>query len=141
MAKASISSASTHWEGSLFEGQGQTSLDTSGLATFDVTWGKRAEAGQGATNPEELLAAAYATCFCMQFSNGLNEDGNPPTSLDATAEVTFVPGKGVTGIKLTVCGDVPGLDDAGFREKAEWAKDSCPIGQALQAVPRELVFG
>ena len=140
MAKASVSKASTHWEGSLFKGKGQTSLDTSGLATFDVNWGKRAESGRGTTNPEKLLAAALASCYCMALSNALSEEGHEPASLDATAEMTFVPGEGVTGAKITVKGDVPGLSADEFREKAEWAKDNCPVSQALKAVPKELVI-
>lgn len=139
MANASVSKASTHWEGSLFQGKGQTKLETSGLATFDVNWTKRAQADQGTTNPEELLAAAYATCYNMALSNALSEDGHEPASLDTTAEVTFVPGTGITGIKVTVHGEVPGLDAAGFQTHAEWARDNCPVGQALKVVPKELV--
>lgn len=137
MAKPSVSKASTHWEGNLFQGKGRTKLETSGLDTFDVNWGKRAEAGLGTTNPEELLAAAYSACFSMALSNGLAEAGHDPASLDTTAEVTFVPGTGITGIKLIVRGDVPGLDAAGFKEKVEWAKENCPVGQALKVVPKE----
>ncbi len=139
MANASVSKASTHWEGNLFQGKGQTKLETSGLATFDVNWTKRSQAAQGNTNPEELLAAAYTSCFSMALSNALSEDGNVPTSLDTNAEVTFVPGQGITGIKVFVKGDVPGLDAEGFKAKAEWARDNCPVGQALKAVPKELV--
>ena len=123
MPKPTISTATTHWEGNLFQGKGQTELTTSGVATFDVSWAKRAEAGQGNTNPEELLAASLATC----------------SSIDTQAAVTFVAGQGVTGITISVSGDVPGLDADGFKAKAEWAKDNCPISQALKAVPKELV--
>ncbi len=125
MPKPTISTATTHWEGNLFQGKGQTELTTSGVATFDVSWAKRAEAGQGNTNPEELLAASLATCYSMALSNALSEDGHDPASIDTQAAVTFVA--------------VPGLDADGFKAKAEWAKDNCPISQALKAVPKELV--
>lgn len=141
MPKPTTSTARTHWNGSLFEGSGSTELATSQVATFDVKWAKRAEAGAGTTNPEELLAASLATCYTMALSNELSGDGHEPTSIDTTAEVTFVAGQGVTGIALHVTGDVPGLDAAGFKEKAEWAKDNCPISQALKAVPKTLVIG
>lgn len=135
---ATTSSASTHWEGSLIEGSGTTSLDTSGVATFDLKWAARAEAGKGSTNPEELIAAALATCYCMALSNKLAGDGNAPASLDATASVTFQPGTGITGIALKVSGDVPGLTAEQFAEQADWAKDNCPVSQALKAVPKTL---
>jgi osmotically inducible protein OsmC len=141
MPKPTTSTARTHWNGSLFEGSGSTELATSQVATFDVKWSKRAEAGAGTTNPEELLAASLATCYTMALSNELSGDGHEPTSIDTAAEVTFVAGTGVTGIALHVTGDVPGLDAAGFKEKAEWAKDNCPISQALKAVPKTLVIG
>lgn len=140
MANPSVSKASTHWEGNLFDGKGRTTLDTSGVATFDVNWSKRAEAGQGTTNPEELLAAAYATCFSMALSNALAQTGHDAAALDTSAEVTFVPGEGITGIKVTVRGDVPGLSTEDFRAKAEWTKDNCPVSQALKTVPKELEF-
>lgn len=141
MANSTVSTARTHWTGNLFHGKGQTTLATSGVATFDVSWTKRAEAGRGATNPEELLAAALTTCYSMALSNALAEDGHDPSAIDAEAAVTFVPGQGVTGITLTVRGDVPGLSADEFRAKAEWAKDNCPISQALKAVPKELRVG
>ncbi|QGF24601.1 OsmC family peroxiredoxin [Raineyella fluvialis] len=138
MAKSTVSTATTHWEGNLFDGKGQTTLATSGVATFDVNWAKRAEAGQGTTNPEELLAAALATCYSMALSNALAQEGHDPSTLDTEAAVTFVPGEGVTGATITVRGDVPGLSAEDFRAKAEWAKDNCPVSQALRAVPKEL---
>src|SRR4051794_41944053 len=93
---ATVRTASTHWEGSLFEGAGQVTLDTSGLGTYDVTWASRAEDANGRTSPEELIAAAHSACFSMAFSNGLAKAGTAPTSLDTSAEGDFVPGTGVT---------------------------------------------
>lgn len=135
---ATVSKATTRWEGSLFEGAGTTSLDTSEVATFPVKWAARAESGKGTTNPEELLAAAHATCYSMALSNALAKEGTPPASLETTAAVTFVPGTGITGIRITLRGDVPGLDRDGLVAKAEWAKENCPVSQALKAVPMEL---
>ena len=138
---ATVSKSSAHWEGDLFNGSGKASLDTSQTATFETSWKARTEAGGGTTNPEELLGAALASCYLMQLSNGLAEDGNPADTLDAHAAVTFDPDKGgITGITLTVHAEVPGLDDDGFREKARWAKDTCPVSGALKSVPKELRF-
>lgn len=134
MGKTTSSTATTQWNGDLFSGSGTTALQTSGVATFDVTWAKREQAGAGTTNPEELLAAAYATCFSMALANKLAGGGHPPTSLDTSATVHFEAGVGVTSIDLRVSGEVPDLPDEEFRAEAEWAKDNCPIGAALGAV-------
>ncbi|MGH8827243.1 MAG: OsmC family protein [Jiangellaceae bacterium] len=123
--------ATAHWEGSLFEGAGRVSLDSSGLGTYDVTWAARTEEPGGKTSPEELIAAAHSSCFSMQLSNGLAKAGTPPTSLDTSAEVTFQPGVGITGSKLTVRGVVPGMSAEDFQAAAEDAKANCPVSQAL----------
>jgi osmotically inducible protein OsmC len=130
--------ASAEWHGSLLEGRGRTTLDSSGLGTFDVTWASRAEEPNGLTSPEELIAAAHAACFSMALSNGLAKAGHPPTTLNTRTEVDFQPGEGITGIRLWVSGDVPGMDADGFREAAEAAKEGCPVSQALKAVPISL---
>lgn len=137
---ATTNTARTHWEGSLKEGSGRTELATSGVATFDVKWAARENAGQGTTNPEELIGAALATCYCMALSNKLSGAGHTPTSLDAQAEVTFQPGQGITGITLTVKGEVPGLSADEFQAEAEWAKDNCPVSAALAGVGKKLVL-
>jgi osmotically inducible protein OsmC len=123
--------ASTRWEGTLFEGAGKVTLESSGLGTYDVSWPSRAEEANGKTSPEELIAAAHSACFSMAFSNGLAKNDTPATSLDTTADVEFTPGTGITGITLTVRGDVPGLDNDTFVALAEQAKDGCPVSQAL----------
>jgi osmotically inducible protein OsmC len=123
--------ATTRWEGSLFEGSGRVSMVSSGVGEFDVTWPSRAEEPAGRTSPEELIAAAHSSCFSMALSNGLAKAGTPPTSLDTTAEVTFQPGTGITGIHLTVVGDVPGMSADDFTAAAEDAKANCPVSQAL----------
>jgi osmotically inducible protein OsmC len=129
--------ASVTWKGSLLEGNG--SIDRVGSGAFgplEITWASRAEPeSSGRTSPEELIAAAHASCFSMALSHGLAEAGTPPEKLETTATVTFVPGTGITKIVLGVRGDVPGLDEAGFREAAEAAKANCPVSKALASVP------
>ena len=119
---ATTRTASTHWEGSLFEGAGKVTLDSSGLGTFDVSWPARAEEANGKTSPEELIAAAHSACFSMAFSNGLAKAGTPPDRLDTSAEVDFVPGTGITQIRLTVRGTVEGMSEEDFVAAAEEAK-------------------
>ena len=123
--------ASTHWEGSMLEGGGRVTLESSDLGTYDVTWASRAEDPNGRTSPEELIAAAHSSCFSMALSNGLAKAGNPPEALDTTAQVTFQPGEGITGIHLTVKAKVPGLSAEAFAEAAEGAKAGCPVSKAL----------
>ena len=132
---ATTRTASAHWEGSLMEGAGQVSLDSSGIGTYDVSWPARAEAPNGKTSPEELIAAAHSTCFSMALSHALAQAGTPPTSVDTTADVTFEPGTGITGIVLKVTGAVPGITAEQFDEAAQGAKTGCPVSQALSAVP------
>ena len=128
---ATTRNASTHWEGSLFEGSGKVTLESSGIGTYDVSWPARAEEPGGKTSPEELIAAAHSACFSMALSNGLAKAGTPPTSLDTRAAVDFTPGKGITGIKLTVTGVVDGISNDAFVAAAEDAKANCPVSQAL----------
>jgi osmotically inducible protein OsmC len=123
--------AQTHWEGNLTEGAGKVTLESSGVGTFDVSWPSRAEAPNGKTSPEELIAAAHSSCFSMALSAGLGKAGTPPTSLDTRADVELTPGTGITGIHLTVVGDVEGITEEQFVEAAEAAKKGCPVSQAL----------
>jgi len=123
--------AKTHWEGTLFEGSGQVSLDSSGLGTYDVSWAARAEDANGKTSPEELIAAAHSACFSMAFSGRLAKADTPATALETSAAVTFQPGEGITGIHLTVTGTVEGISAEDFQALAEDAKVNCPVSQAL----------
>ncbi|MET9882836.1 OsmC family protein [Streptomyces sp. NPDC006430] len=123
--------AHTVWEGNLLEGKGVVTLDSSGLGSYDVSWPARAEAPNGKTSPEELIAAAHSSCFSMALSHGLAGKGTPPSRLETKADVTFQPGEGITGIHLTVEGEVPGLDNDAFVAAAEDAKKNCPVSQAL----------
>jgi osmotically inducible protein OsmC len=129
--------ASVSWEGSLIDGSGTIEEVGSGaFGPLPVTWAARSEdASGGKTSPEELIAAAHASCLSMALSNGLAKDGTPPERLDTSAVVTFVPGTGITKIALTLRGRVPGLDADGFRAAAEDAKQNCPVSQALAGVP------
>ncbi|MFJ4961682.1 Peroxiredoxin OsmC [Streptomyces sp. ADI96-02] len=128
---ATTRQAHTVWEGNLIEGKGVVTLDSSGIGEYEVSWPSRSEKANGKTSPEELIAAAHSSCFSMALSNGLATAGTPPTRLNTQAEVTFQPGTGITGIHLTVQGEVPGLDEAGFVKAAEDAKANCPVSQAL----------
>jgi lipoyl-dependent peroxiredoxin len=128
---ATVRTANAYWEGSLIDGRGHVSLDSSGLASFDVTWAARTEAPGGMTSPEELIAAAHASCFSMALSHGLAQAGTPPERLDTRADVTFQPGEGITGSHITVRGRVPGLSEDDFVSAAEAAKVGCPVSQAL----------
>ena len=123
--------AQTHWEGNLAEGAGKVTLESSGIGTFDVSWPARAEEPNGKTSPEELIAAAHSSCFSMALSAGLSKAGTPPTSLDTKADVELTVGTGITGIHLTVVGQVEGITEEQFREAAEGAKKGCPVSQAL----------
>ena len=128
---ATVRTAEAHWEGSLREGQGEVELVSSGTGSFEVTWPARAEEPNGKTSPEELIAAAHSTCFSMSLSLGLTDAGHPPTSVDTRADVTFQPGQGITAIKLTVRGVVPGITAEQFEAAAQDAKVNCPVSQAL----------
>jgi lipoyl-dependent peroxiredoxin len=121
------------WEGSLMEGSGTVTKTGSGaLPELPVTWAARTESPDGKTSPEELIAAAHASCFSMALSGALAKAGNPPERLETSATVTFVPGTGITKSALTVSGRVPGIDEPAFREAAEGAKDGCPVSNALK---------
>ena len=127
------SKATGVWQGGLSNGEGTVALG-SGLGTFAVNWRARSAGEQGATTPEELLAAAHASCFSMALSHALEGNGTPPASLEVGAEVRFVAGTGVTSSTLTVRGSVPGIDQDQFATFAQEAKDGCPISQALAGV-------
>jgi osmotically inducible protein OsmC len=135
---ATTSKASAHWEGSLLEGKGAVSLDSSHAGTFDVDWKARSGDDHQLTSPEELLGAAHSTCYSMALSHALAQNGTPPTTVDTKAEVDFVPGTGITGIRLSVRAAVPGLTEEEFADFAAKAKEGCPVSQALKAVPISL---
>ena len=124
------------WEGDLMSGQGRIETVSSGaLGGLDVSWPARSEEPGGLTSPEELIAAAHATCFSMALSNGLAKAGHAPERLQTSATVTFQPGEGITKVALEVVGRVPGLDEAEFDQAADEAKQNCPVSKALAGVP------
>jgi lipoyl-dependent peroxiredoxin len=125
--------ASVVWQGDLMNGSGTIAKVPSGaFGPLDVSWAARAEEPNGKTSPEELIAAAWASCFAMALSLGLAKAGNPPERLDTSATVTFVPGTGITRSALTVVGHVPGIAEESFTAAAEAAKDGCPVSGALK---------
>src|SRR5690625_30438 len=121
------SRASAQWNGSLEEGRGTTNLETSGAATFDVTWKARTEPGAGMTNPEELIAAAHAACFSMALSHELAGAGFSAETVNTSAQVSFTPGKGITEISLTTRAQVPEISEEQFADVAEAARTGCPV--------------
>ena len=131
--------AKTAWTGTLQEGSGQVELSSSGVGTYEVSFPKRgADEAGGTTSPEELIAAAHSACYSMALSSEVAKAGGTPRTLDVQADVTLGPdpagGFKLTGITLTVSGDVDGLDAAGFEAAAEAAKVGCPVSKALKAV-------
>jgi lipoyl-dependent peroxiredoxin len=132
---AATRTATVTWNGSLAEGSGTVSSGTSGQFTdLPVSWASRTEDPEGRTSPEELLAAAHASCFAMALSGALGRAGNPPEHMHVSAAVTFDKVGDqwtVTRSELDVVGVVPGLDEAGFDVVAREAKDGCPVSRAL----------
>ncbi len=131
--------ARTAWTGNLEEGSGKVELTSSQLATYDVSFPQRAaEDANGTTSPEELVAAAHSSCYAMQLSALIAEAGGTPKALDVRADVSLGPdpagGFRLTGIELTVRGEVDGLDAAGFEKAAEAASTTCPVSKALAGV-------
>jgi lipoyl-dependent peroxiredoxin len=134
------STSSAVWEGGLRGGRGHFQT-ASGALSGDYSFATRFESAKG-TNPEELIAAAHASCLSMALSAGLEAAKTPATRISTKASCTIDKvgdGFKITKMRLEVRGEVPGLDEAGFRAAAEKAKDGCPVSQALKGnVPFEL---
>jgi osmotically inducible protein OsmC len=131
---ATEKTARATWEGTLAEGSGRFSLGTGVVTDQEVTWKDRAEGG-GGTSPEELIAAAHASCILMALAGALARADTPPTKLESEATTTFDKvGEGfkITKIALSIRGEVEGIDDAAFQEAAHGAKENCPVSQALK---------
>lgn len=133
-----VRTARTQWTGGLMDGSGQTEFVSSGIGTFDVSFPRRtADEAEGVTSPEELIAAAHASCYCMALSGVIANVGGTPISLDTTADVKIMAdpagGLKISNIHLTVRGKVGGLDEKGFLKAAEEAKAGCPVSKALAA--------
>ena len=133
---AATREAHVEWNGDLISGKGVVEASTSrAFTSLPVTWASRTEAPEERTSPEELVAAAHASCYAMALSAGLTGAGKPPETIQVNAKVTIDNVDGgwkVTSSALTVRGRVPGMDEAEFRNSAEGAKDGCPISQALK---------
>ncbi len=129
---AAESSATTVWEGDLGHGSGVTTPQSGAFDATDVSWASRTARAAGKTSPEELLAAAHASCYCMALSHELGEAGTAPDSLEATATIAFVAGEGVKSSHIVVSGHVPGIDQATFAAAAAAAGEGCPISGALK---------
>jgi lipoyl-dependent peroxiredoxin len=126
------STAQVSWRGDLESGEGTIEQVGSGvLGPLPVSWAARTGEERGKTTPEELIAAAHASCFSMALSGALRRADTPPERLAVSATVTFVPGTGITTSALEVEGVVPGIDEAAFASAAEGAKDGCPVSKAL----------
>jgi osmotically inducible protein OsmC len=121
------------WSGNLLSGTGKIEFTGSGaIQGLDMTWASRSEPDeQGRTSPEELIAAAHASCFSMALSHALSEAGKPPDRLRVKATSTFVPGTGITTMRLEVRGRVEGMSEEEFERAAEQAKETCPVSRAL----------
>jgi lipoyl-dependent peroxiredoxin len=127
--------ASAEWQGDLMGGSGKVSTQSGSVRDATVKWSSRAEQADENTSPEELIAAAHATCISMALANGLAQGGTPPQKLDTEATATFDKtdaGFRMTTMRITIRGQVDGLDDDGFRQAAEDAKENCPVSQALK---------
>lgn len=129
------SSASATWEGSLVGGKGTVRPASGAFPELPLTWNQRAESRSSGTSPEELIAAAHASCLSMALAHGLTGAGHAPDRLDTTAKVTFGISEGISAIHLIVRGKVPGMDAAVFTAAVEDAKANCPVSKALAAVP------
>lgn len=121
------SRAECTWQGSLTQGQGTVTVQSGAFPPFPVTWQARTERPQGKTSPEELIAAAISSCWCMALSHGLTQQGHTPQQIDATSDVHFESGA-ITTIKVRITGKVPGINQQQFEEAA---KGGCPVSRAL----------
>ena len=122
------------WEGDLRGGSGRFDTGSGAISGQEVTYASRFEDSGGKTSPEELIAAAHATCFSMALAGGLAKDGHPPTRLETDGLVTLDQVDGafrISSVKLSVRGEVEGLDEDAFRAAAEAAKEGCPVSNAL----------
>jgi osmotically inducible protein OsmC len=132
-----LSRATAEWQGDLMKGKGKTSAASGTFKDAALTWKARTEGAAASTTPEELLAAAHASCFSMALSHGLAQGGHPATRLETSCVVEFGPKRSGGGFEvrssaLEVKGWVPGLDAAAFAKAAEDAKNGCPISAALR---------
>jgi osmotically inducible protein OsmC len=128
-------SAKATWEGDLLGGSGEVSTESAAVRNATMKWSSRAEQADENTSPEELIAAAHATCVLMALANVLAQAETPPKRLESEATATFdktADGFRFTTMRLSIRGEVDGLDEEEFRRAAEEAKENCPVSQALK---------
>lgn len=131
---AVTSEASAQWSGDLQTGSGSVNFDSSQIGNFPINWRARSAGGAEVTTPEELVAAAHASCFSMALSNELAQAGYIANNISVTASVTFVPGTGITGSHLNLNATIDGISAEQFKEISEAAKIGCPLSQALAGI-------
>ena len=127
--------AEVTWERDLLRGSGKVRFGTNALPETDVSWASRTERSKGKTSPEELLAAAHASCYAMALSGTLAKNKTPSSMLNVTAVCTLDQVENtwkVTTMELTVKGTVPGIDESSFKELAKKAEETCPISNTLR---------
>ena len=127
--------ASVHWTGTIAEGSGQLTLESSNIGPYAVSWPTRAGSPDGQTSPEELIAGAHASCLAMNLAGVLAGEGLTPETVDVSAEVSFGPdpsgGYHISGIAITLRATVPGVEADRFVELAATAERTCPVTKAL----------
>ena len=132
------STAEATWSGDLIGGGGTVRPGSGAFAELPISWSRRTQREQGATSPEELIAAAHAGCLCMALSNELARMGHPPESIRASASVAFETGRAdgaaITSVDLAVTARVAGIDAPAFEAAAEAARAGCPVSKALSGV-------
>jgi osmotically inducible protein OsmC len=132
------STAEATWSGDLFGGGGSVRPGSGAFPELPISWSRRVQREQGATSPEELIAAAHAGCFCMALSNELAKAGHPAARILTSASVAFETGRAdgaaITAVELVVRARVPGMDDPAFQAAAEGARAGCPVSKALAGV-------
>ena len=127
--------AEAQWKGNLVNGQGKFQLGSGAVGEIPVTWASRTERADGKTSPEELIAAAHASCYAMAFSHTLTQEGHPPESLTVNAVCILEDVAGqlkITTMTLNVRGKVPGIDEATFVQIAQKAEQGCPVSNVLR---------
>jgi len=125
--------AEVEWNGDLAHGNGTVDMASGAAGDLAVTWASRTERSEGKTSPEELIAAAHASCYAMALSHTLAQQGNPPTSLHVTATCAFdSDAVKITSVDLAVRGRVPGLNQSAFENVASQADQGCPVSNALR---------
>ena len=129
---AMVRSATANWSGDLQTGKGEVGVETGVFGGLPTSWRARTESADRMTSPEELLAAAHASCYCMALAHELAEAGTPAERLQASATIDFDPDEGVTASHIEVLGRVAGIDQDAFADAASRAGEGCPISGALK---------